>query len=179
MGVAFVGHMPKRTFFFVVAAGALSVACGDGNGGSGGSGGGDNTSLHDACQVAADCQGWDAGELGACEGEATIYANVAVSAGCSADLNGLDACLDGMTCNSGNIEHNCGPLQVQLDQCVDDAVNPPIDTVCDAAADICGGGSEGEGEQVDCSGLVLCVSQCILQFGSCTAPEVADCAADC
>ena len=50
--------------------------------------------------------------------------------------------------------------------------------VCDDAADICGGG-DGEGEDVECEGLVECVSQCVVDNDSCTSPETAECAAKC
>lgn len=52
--------------------------------------------------------------------------------------------------------------------------------VCEDAAEVCGGGSEGEGEgEAECTGDIECFAQCIVDADDCSAETAGTCATDC
>ena len=63
--------------------------------------------------------------------------------------------------------------------CIDCGAAPPATNPCDAAAQICGGGSQGG---VQCSGQARCAAQCIVTLNSCditNEPGLTECLNDC
>lgn len=162
-----------------------SGASGAGGGGAGGSsqpggvGAGSPGDVSSYCQAAASCEGWSNADALACEQNATQLEAVAIAAGCANALEVFDACLDDATCTAGSLQEDCSEAQYTVEECIEDALDPFVKSVCDEAAEVCGAGPEGE--PVSCTASVQCAAQCIVDAQSCdvTSPALSDCIMQC
>lgn len=98
----------------------------------------------------------------------------AASAGCEAEWDeALDCQMSGFVCEDGRADTTaaCSTEETALRKCAG--------TLCDEAAELCGGASGGE--PAECSGQTECAAQRIVDSGSCDTSDQAllDCLTGC
>lgn len=116
------------------------------------------------CRDVCACEGCSESEEEACLEAADEAQADAEKEGCTEELDAYATCLeDAFKCDDDNavFTESC---DAESEDLVDCGVSPPATgNVCDRAAEACGV-EPGEGGDVECTGVVVCQAQCIVDF---------------
>ena len=138
-----------------------------------------NNPARGLCRDVCSCEECSNSEEEECLATADDAQEQAEAAGCTEELDTyVDCRKDAFKCDDGRAQftEDCGP---EANDLIDCGAAPPATNPCDAAAQLCGGGSQGG---VQCSGQARCAAQCIVTLNSCditNEPGLTECLNDC
>ena len=139
------------------------------------------------CSDVCSCQTCSDQEEAECEENADKAEEIAANSGCEDQLDAFVECQEAaFKCDDENavFTEDCEKEVAALNKCDEKILGQSIIAsvdICVRAAEICNGGApppEPPPPQ-ECTGLTECVSQCIIDFNSCTSDEVGNCAVNC
>jgi hypothetical protein len=132
------------------------------------------------CRDVCNCEGCSNSEEEDCIEAADEAQADAEDEGCTEEFDAYVECReDGFKCDgdSATFTESCERESADLADC---GVSPPTaGNVCDQAAQACGA-DEGGGGQVECTGVVVCQAQCIVDFDcDLNSTELTNCISGC
>lgn len=142
------------------------------------------TSASAICADVCECTGCSEQEETDCVDAIEDAEKAAADEGCEDAWDDYVSCAsDELECRDGVARSDgCDAEGEALAECTDGAsVGGFGANLCERAAEICGGGSSGEGAEVECSGATQCAATCIVDANSCDTSDqgLIDCITDC